>query len=251
MSTKGLALLALATGCAATPLTNRLKPGEEPIVVVVGEGTDGAVDLFAAPAEGGQFHQLTFTRAVESLPKLAPSGVVLAFVRRGAGTEGGRADGRMSGGELVIVDLIGGTERTVGLEAMPSRLGWFPGGDTVAVATAAGVMTVALGPGKLAAVAAGPRADSLSYDRVGTPAFGSLRPCRAGGLCVISDAGEETALAEGAADGCRWGDKALAYVRNGKIEVRPLGGGRVRQPTWNNEPTHLRQPTHHPGSDAR
>lgn len=243
---KRLIWLALAAGCGVTPITNRLKPGEEPIVVVVGEGADGATDLFVAPAEGGQFHQLTFTRAVESLPKLAPSGQLLAYVRRGGG-----AEGRRSGGDLVIFDLVGGTERTVSLETAPTRLGWFPGSDTVAVVMVAGVTTVALGADKLAAVEAGPRADSLSYDRVGAPAFGAIRACRAGGLCVLSDAGEETALADGATDGCRWGTRALAYVRKGKIEVRPLGGGRVRQPTWANAPAHLREPTHHPGSDGR
>ncbi len=239
---KRLIWLVLAAACGVTPISNRLKPGEEPIVVVVGEGADGATDLFVAPAEGGQFHQLTFTRAVESLPKLAPSGGLLAYVRKGGGADGG---------DLVIFDLIGGTERTVTLAATPTRLGWFPGSDTVAMVTPAGVMTVALGPSKLAAVAAGPRADSLSYDRVGTPAFGAIRACRAGGLCVLSDAGEETALADGATDGCRWGTRALAYVREGKIEVRPLGGGRVRQPSWANAPAHLREPTHHPGSDGR
>ncbi len=238
---KPLLVLVTLAGCAVTPITNRLKPGEEALVVVVGEGSDGATDLFAAPAEGGQFFQLTFTRAPESNPKLAPSGTLLAFVRQGGESKP----------ELVVFDLLGGTERVLRLDAAPVRLGWFPGGDTVAVAMASGVRTVALGSGTLGAMAAGARADSLSYDRVGKPAFGSIRPCRAGGLCVMSDGGEETTLAAGAADGCRWGDRALAYIREGKIEVRPLGGGRIRQPTWTRAPAHLRQPTHQPGSETR
>lgn len=237
---KRLLGLVLVAGCGITPITNRLKPGEEALVVVAGEGIDGATDLFVAPAEGGQFHQLTFTRAVESFPKLSPSGTLLAFVR-----QGGEATV-----ELVVFDLLRGSERTVRLDQMPVRLGWFPGSDTVAVAGGSGVAVAATG-GPLVMAAAGARADTMSYDRVGTPAFGSIRPCAAGGLCVRSDAGEETTLAPGATDGCRWGDKALAYVRNGTIEVRPLGGGRVRQPTWTQAPAHLRQPTHHPGSDAR
>ena len=44
--------LSLLTNCSITPLTNKIRVGEEPFVIVVGEGRDGETDLFAAPAGG-------------------------------------------------------------------------------------------------------------------------------------------------------------------------------------------------------
>ena len=80
-----LALLAGSAGCGFTPLTNKVGVGSEPFVVVVGQGRDGAVDLFAAPAEGGRFYQFTVNQLVESNPTVAPSGTRLAFLRQADG----------------------------------------------------------------------------------------------------------------------------------------------------------------------
>jgi hypothetical protein len=220
-----------------TPISNRLKAGEEPIVVVVGEGADGNTDLFAAPAGGGPFHQLTFNRAVEDLPKLSPSGVLLAYVRR-----------TPDHSELVVFDLTTGGERTAPIVGEARRLGWSPGGEAVVVATASGPSVAALAGEPFQLTPGDPATDSLTYERLGTPAFAAIRACRSGtGICVLAATGEETALGADVTDGCRWGSRAVAYVRAGKIEVRPLGGGRVRQPTWSGGPANLRRPTHHPG----
>ena len=238
-----LALLAAGAGCGFTPLTNKVEVGDEAFVVVVGEGRDGSVDLFAAPAEGGRFYQFTFNQLVESNPTVAPSGTTLAFLRQA---------GDRPAPDLILVNLKTGTETELVLPAGAGpvvRLGFATTDDSLVVATEHGLYLVAgsavgaVSPGAVQAF------DSLTYERVGEAGFASLRPCRSGtGWCVAKADGQETALPSDASDPIRWGSDGLAYLRNGRIEVRPLGGGRVRQPTWSNEPSKLRQPTHHPGS---
>ena len=53
--TSHVSLLTGLTACAVTPLSNRIRVGEEPFVIGVGEGSDAMTDLFAAPAGGGAF----------------------------------------------------------------------------------------------------------------------------------------------------------------------------------------------------
>ena len=242
--------LGLVAGCAVTPLTNKIKVGEEAFVVVVGEGVDGGTDLFAAPAQGGVFVQLTFTRATEAHPALDQSGTRLAYTRQREPSD--------SSVEIVVMNLKTATEASGALpnEAGPvERVAWSPGGDTVIVATRRGIWETAAASSLALARETGPaaaRLDSLSYPQIGDPVFATLRGCRSGqGLCVITPTGEETALDPEATDGIRWGGDALAYLVTGQVEVRPLGGGRVRQPAWTQTPAHLRQPTHYPGSPTR
>jgi hypothetical protein len=71
--TSHLSLLLALTACAVTPLSRRIRVGEEPFVIGIGEGSDSMTDLFAAPAGGGEFLRLTFTRAEERLPR-SPEG---------------------------------------------------------------------------------------------------------------------------------------------------------------------------------
>jgi hypothetical protein len=250
----------LAAGCGVTPLTGKLVPGDDPFVIVVGEGADGATDLFAAPAVGGPFTRLTFTRPAEELPRIAPEGRRVGFIRR--------YDAEAA--ELVVLSLETMGEIRVALPAPlrhPVHLGWFPSGDTVVVADSSGFYFAALAtrPVSLQPAPAGlaSRADSVSREWLGDPPFASIRPCRAAaGYCAVAGpaggqaggrtGGEdvETALGSQVRDPIRWGAAAVAYVRDGRIEVRPLGGGSASHPEWSGVPEHLRQPTHHAGRVA-
>ncbi len=237
-----MALVAGGAGCGFTPLTNKVGVGSEAFVVVVGQGRDSSVDLFAAPAEGGRFYQFTYNLLVESNPTVAPSGTRVAYLRQ--------ATGRPT--EIVTQSLHNGTERAQPLPpeaGSVERIGFASTDDSVVVAATGGIYLVTptgIEPGPEAQAA---RLDSLTYERVGDDGFASLRPCRAGtGSCVARPDGQETALPEDAKDPIRWGNDALAYLRNGTIEIRPLGGGRVRQPTWSRQPPNLSQPSHHPGA---
>ncbi len=237
-----MALVASAASCGFTPLTNKVEVGDEAFVVAVGEGPDGSVDLFAAPAEGGRFYQLTFNPLVESNPTVSPSGTRLAFLRQAAGR---------AAPELLVMNLLNGTERPRSLPADAGpvvRLGFASTDDSLVVATEGGLYLATAAGVESVSPSVAPTFDSLTYERLGDGGFASLRPCRAGsGWCVVKADGLETALPTDASDPIRWGNDGLAYLRNGKIEVRPLGGGRVRQPTWSNQPPKLTQPTHHPG----
>ncbi len=239
----GLALVVGAVGCGFTPLTNKVEVGEEAFVIVVGEGRDGAVDLFAAPAEGGKFYQLTYNLVAESKPALAPSGTTVAFLREVTGR---------AARDLIVLNLLNGTETPHQLPPEAGavvRLGFGSTDDSLLVATDHGMFLV-LDTGVAAVSAeAALRLDSLTYQRLGEVGFASLRPCRSGsGWCLVRANGQETALPADATDPIRWGSDGMAYLRNGHLEVRPLGGGRIRQPTWPNQPPKMRQPTQHPGS---
>ncbi len=239
----GPALLAL--GCSVTPITGKIVPGDDPFVIVVGEGPDGATDLFAAPAPNGRFVRLTFTRQVEELPKLAPDGRRVGFLRR---YDGGVV-------ELVVLDLetMGEVRAPLPLEILrPTRLGWSPAGDTLIIADSVALFVAALGMSPVAVRPVGPagiaRADSLSWERLGDPVFASIRPCRAAaGFCAVTDS-TETALGGRVVDPVRWGPNAVGYLRDGRVEVRPLAGGPPSHPDWSEAPTALRQPTYHAGT---
>jgi hypothetical protein len=80
---KRIALLLLlgTAGCNFSPLMNRIEVGQEPFVVVVGEGADGRADLFAVSSGGGEMTQLTYTTLLEVGPRLTPEGALLGFIR--------------------------------------------------------------------------------------------------------------------------------------------------------------------------
>jgi hypothetical protein len=212
------------------------------MVIVVGEGEDGVVDLFAAPAAGGRFTRLTFTGAAEFLPELTPDGRRVGFVRQY----------RDSLVEVVILDLTTMAERRAPLPAtagFPVRLGWSPGGDSLIVADSLALFAVTGRELTVHPVAAAQqaRAEWLSRERLGDPEFAVIRPCRAAaGYCAVADTAE-TPLSGQARDPIRWGTTAVAYIRSGGIEVRPLAGGAATRPSWTAAPRNLRQPTHHPG----
>ena len=233
----------LVTACNLTPLTNKISIGEEPFVIGVGEGPDSATDLFAAPACGGAFVRLTFNRAEERAPRLAPDGLRVAFLRRAPGS---------TLWSLVILDLRSSVDHGSPLPVEggePERLGWSPDGLSVVVG-ARGYYETAAPPRKVALTrteANLSRADSLTAQLLGEPPRGKVEQCPDGNSCIRSSTGELTPLGAGVTGVIRWGADSVAYFSNGGFEVRPMGGGRLRQPAWKGLPSRLRELTYHPG----
>jgi len=240
----GLGSLA-ATACVVTPLTNKIAVGDDPFVIVVGEGEDGNTDLFAGQSAGGAIARFTFNRAVESRPRLAPGGKAVAFLRRAGFDSTGRTD-------LVVFDLTTATERSAPLPdgiARVEALGWSPDGATVYVRAE---RTLATPSAKLAFAPVGAdsaAADRATHEQVGDPPAGTIDRCGAE-LCVRAGA-DSTPLGGNVTDAIRWGADSIATVIDGRLEIRPLGRGHVRTLTWSGAPAHLRQPTYDPGSTGR
>jgi len=237
------------TGCAVTPLSNRIAVGEEAFVIGVGEGADSMTDLYAAPAAGGTFVRLTFTRAAEQLPRLAPSGTAVAFVRHESGADSTRWS-------VVILDLRSNVERSARLppgSAPPTRIGWNPD-ETGVVVQAGGYLTLpAEGARTLSPVPLSrfPSADSMTGELLGDPPAAMVRECANGELCIAAASGEVGLLAAGAGGAIRWGGDSIGYFTARGFEVRPLAGGNSRHPDWSGKPSRLRNLTHHPGMPSR
>ena len=243
--------LSLLTNCSITPLTNKIRVGEEPFVIVVGEGRDGETDLFAAPAGGGAFVRLTFNRPAESVPAISPNGGSVAFLRTSLG--GPPAT------EVIVLDLHTNVERALLIPAgggPPDRLGWSHDGATLFIHTPGGLFGgSARGSRRAEPVGASERqaGDSALTVLLGDPVFGKVIDCGEGEttLCVRAASGETTPLGPGARDPFRWGSDSVAYLNGEQVEVRPLGGGKTRRPIWKEAPAHLRSPTYHPGNGAQ
>jgi len=231
-----------ASGCAVTPITGKIAAGDEAFVIAVGEGTDGATDLFAAPATAGKYYRLTFSRVVEDRPRLSPSGTVVGFFRR-----------LPTATELVLLDLTSMAERRARLPGTASRIGWSEAGDTVFVAAAADTLMAALAAPEfsLTPVPPGLRGGAARAigEWLGPSGFAVVGPCRhREGVCALVSDSVETLLGPVDLEPVRWGPEAVGYVRDGRIEVRPLGGGRPTHPNLAEAPRGLRQLTHHPGT---
>jgi hypothetical protein len=232
-----------------SPLSNRIKVGEEAFVVLVADGEDHAGDLFAVPASGGNAFQVTFTRVDESRPALSPDGYVVAFARGGlrAGTPT----------SVALLNLVNGAERRVELPegVTVQRIGWSADGAEIYIRSGSGDYVAAAppAPAGLRPVAAGDSAlaDSALAVLLGAPPFAAAVPCAAGsGLCVRV-AGVETILdADGLAP-LRWGGDSVAYFVNSALVVRPLGPGRLRRIAWNRELPHPREATYTAGPPER
>lgn len=252
----GAALLALASlaGCRVSPLTNRIAVGDEPFLVLAGEGPDGQTDLFAGHVSGGELVRFTFSRDREASPALDPTGQMVAFLR--------------SAGPpiyLVVMNLANAAEREVELPEAAERVGWSRSGTRLFVAGPSGIWWTPAPPRRLALAAIGAsdalrwEADSALAVLVGEPPFGRVVDCELGDarstegrdLCLDVDGHEQQTLVRGARDPFRWGGDAVAYLVGGgpagRIEVRPLGGGRARRLEWRRPPAHPRQPSFFPG----
>lgn len=223
-----LALLGLAA-CSLSPLQNRIKPGEEPFVVVAGTGADENVDLFATLPGGGDVHRLTFTSMAESSPRLTRRGDVLAFLRHGTGS--GREQG-----ELVVMNLLNGAERHLDVADSVGTLrsiAWSDDERMLYLETESGRWVVDAPPvapnarripGDLEAAA-----DSALALWLGTPRFARIEACEVGTLCITGPNGEPRALSTDGRFPTRWGGDSVAWLEGDLILIRPLGPGPIRR----------------------
>jgi hypothetical protein len=190
--------------------------------------------------------RFTFTRAREAGASLHPSGVVVGFLRRDAGT------GDSSAATLVALNLINSSERDVPVPAeigVARRVGWSRDGSRIYVLGDSGIAMSAAPPAAMAlarvdtASADWSAADSATSVLFGTPAFGRLETCAKDCIssaampwCVVTPNGNKTELGR-VISPFRWGSDSLAYVEDGKVVVRPLGGGVSRVIDWSRAPT--------------
>jgi hypothetical protein len=242
--TSVLTVLTVLTSCTVAPLTNKIKVGEEPFVIGVGEGSDSLIDLYAALAVGGSFYRLTFNRGEERLPELSPSGIQVAFIRRNTAADPW---------SLVVLDLRNNREVSTPLPRAigdPTALGWSED-DALVVVRGHGSLVTSAPPGAL-----WPRsvsldsvrwADSLTSELVGSPPTARIAACSEG-ACVIAES--DTTQLPGATGAIRWGPDSLGYLGSAGWEIRPLAGGRVRRPDWKGLPANLREITYHMGKRA-
>lgn len=250
--------LVVAAGCllvacrGISPLSNKITPGEEPFVIVVGEGSDGETDLFAASTGGGDVVRLTFTRDLESAPALHPSGSAVAFLRRAAG-----ADPRTW---LVVLNLINAAEREVEIpEAVgqAGRVGWSHDGAALYVGGTTAVAVTPAPPAGLALDVMGasdPRraaADSSLGVLLGDPPVAQVAPCpgdsASSTFCAVGALGTVQPLGEFVQGPFRWGADSLGYFDGERLMVRSLGGGRPRHVAWTRAPDHAREATYSGG----
>lgn len=246
------ALLVLAA-CRGTlsPLSNRLKVGQEAYVVVVADGEDGLGDLFASSTGGGMAWQITFTRVDERQPALSPDGISLAFVRS-------RAPGDRAAVHVSVMNLLNGAERQVELPAGmgADQLAWAPDGSRFYLRSESEVL---VSPAPPAPTAFSPvssldrlAAESAFVVLLGTPPTVAAERCLGGdGLCVRFGDGSVVPLAPEGSAPLRWSGDSVAYRDGGAWVVRPLTGGRTRTLTWDPPLTHPREATMYPGSGVR
>jgi len=239
-------MLVGAVACAVTPLTNKIAPGQDAFVVGIGEGSNGETDLFAAHTAGGSFVRFTFTRSAERLARLGPSGTAVAFLRD-------RSDQDSTSLDLVVMNLLDGSERRAVLApalGRPTGLGWSADGEWIFLAGSS-LMATRAPPGTLELTLVGPsdsaRADSAIAQLLGEPAYARVSRCGVR-VCLATVDGDTTMLPDDTREAIRWTADSVALLRGEQIEIRPLGGGRLRRPTLTDVPTGLRSISHHAGA---
>jgi WD40-like Beta Propeller Repeat len=246
-ATAAIAAVAFISSCSFSPISHRIKVGEEPFIIFVGEGVDHNTDLFAVPAGGGSVAQLTFTPLIERGPRLSPTGDVVAFLRMRDTLPGAPR-------EVVLMNLLGGGEVTLTLPAdagLAQALSWSRDGRALYVRTDHGDWQAAAPPAAplVTTVAA---ADSAVVDSafdiwLGDPRFARVISCGDGGLCILGPKGDTTSLAPKGHDPIRWGGDSVAWFQDGGLVVRSLGPGRERHVTWTNSPDHPHDGSYTPG----
>ena len=213
---RGAALCALVAACTLPPLRGRMEVGRDPYGVFVGEGSGGA-DLHAFHGTTGAVVPLTFSPVAERAPALAPDGSAVVFLREPA--------------SVWVMNLLSGAERELVLprDAAPAEAAaWGPDARTVFVRAGRQTWRFSLPPGPAATEVSSQGADSAFMVLLGSPAFASAVPCGADSLCAVNSDGATSLLADHVTAPARWGDDSVAWVRDGAIEVRPLGGGASR-----------------------
>ncbi len=236
------ALLLGAMACRGTlsPLSNKLKVGEEPYIAFTADGEEGVGDIFASPLTGGTAYQVTFSRVDERLPALSPDGTVLAAVRS-------RAPGDTSSQSVFVMNLINGNERRIDGEitGMPDALAWSDDGATLYVRTPT-VVHQAPAPPARAGWAPATGADPFRI-RLGDPPLGIAVACDSGGLCARLTGGLVTPLSATGTNPVRWAGDSVGYMENGEWLVRPLAGGTIRALRWNERVSRPRELSVYPG----
>lgn len=243
-----LALVA-AVGCRGTlsPLSNKLKLGEEAYVVLVADGEDGRGDLYAsAPASGTPF-QVTFTRVDERAPALSRDGALLAFLRSTTPSD-------TAASSVVILNLLNGAERRVAAPPGADALRWTADGSALLARTPAGILRTAVPPARLSFApvpeAGRDAADSLFRTFLGDPPAGEAKPCASGaGLCALLTDGDTVRLSATGREPLAWGTDSVAYFEGAALVIQPLGGGKTRVIRWERL-SNPRQPTWFPGTRA-
>lgn len=239
------AIAAIApVGCAFSPLAHRIKVGEEPFVVFVGEGRDQHTDLFAVPANGGPVTQVTFTALIEMHPRLTPTGEVVAFIRMRDTMPDQHRD-------VVVINLVSYGEIVMSLPdsaGSAQAVAWSDDASKLYVRTTRGVWQATAPPAQpaIAPVATGdaPVADSALDLWLGKPRFARVVPCSGGGLCIIGPKQDTTSLAPEGREAIRWGADSVAWFQGPGIMVRSLGPGHERLVTWKEGPSNPRDATY-------
>lgn len=241
-----LALMSIVA-CRGTlsPLSNKLKIGQESYFVFVADGEDGKGDLFASPAEGGNVFQVTFTRVDERVPALSPDGSILAFLRSRSAED--------SNSSLVILNLLNGAERRTDAPAGASAVAWSQDGTSILVRTPSGIGSTAAPPQPLAlAPVSGAElaiADSAFRATFGDPPLGEVLTCSSGrGVCARLTSGDSLTLAPEGSQPVSWSSDSVAYLEGGAFVVRPLAGGRTRTIRWSTQVRNPRGLTYFPGN---
>ena len=243
------ATIALAvSACAFSPLAHRIKVGEEPFVLFVGEGRDGHTDLFAVLASGGPVTQVTFTALVEMKPQLTATGEVVAFLRMRDTMPDQHRD-------VVIVNLMSYAEIVVALPdsaGTPNTVAWSDDASTLFVRTDRGVWQLASPPAPVAvmrvAATSNAIADSALDLWLGQPRFSRVVGCAGHGVCVVGPKGDTATLAAGGVGAMRWGNDSVAWFQTAGITVRSLGPSHERLVSWRDGPAHPREGTFARGS---
>ncbi len=231
---------ALTVGCGLSPIDHRIKLGEEPFVVFVGEGSDRNTDLFTTTAGGGHVYQLTFTRVIERAPTLAGGGQLVAFLRFRDTLPG-------TPRAVVIMNLENGAEKIVPLPVsagLALALGWGAGDRVVYIRTNAGLWQATIPPSGVTATAV-PDADAMVANQaigawLGQPPFAEAVSCTIG-ICIIGPRRDTTTLTTTGHDPMRWGGDSVAWFEGDEVVVRPLGTGRARRMTLLEAPAHPRE----------
>jgi hypothetical protein len=217
---------------------NKIEIGQEPFVVVVGEGADGRADLFAVRAGGGEMTQLTFTTLLEVAPTLTPEGALLAFLRM-------RDTLPTTPREIVVMNLLSGAERRLTLPdgaGRPEALGWSDDQATLYVRTDRGRWALAAPPAEASAREVPPTdaaADTALTLWLGTPRFARGIACGTG-VCAVTPRGDTATLAPEGRDPMRWGNDSVAWFTGERLMVRPLGPGLSRRVEWSRAPSGVR-----------
>lgn len=235
--------LVAACGTVA-PLRDKIDVGRESYAIFVG-GSGMSGDLYAVRGVGGPVFPLTFTAVAELRPALAPGGTQVAFLR-------GLSLRDSTPATVWVLNLLNGADRELKLPkdaGIPERVAWAENGGALIVQTPKGIYRAAAPPAKPVPLpvspADQPAAESALAVLLGDPVFARVIPCeRPRDLCVVTQRGRPSILAQAARDPVRWGSDSVAFFTTGDLlQVRPLARGRPRLLHLSNPPARPRQPT--------